>query len=902
MKKLFLIDGMALIYRSFYAFINNPLSTKEGFPTSAIFGFLNSISKILNEESPDYISIAMDSQKPTFRHEMYDLYKANRKKMPDDLRLQIPEINNIIEKSGINLLKKDGYEADDIIATITKTLQNDDLKIYIVTGDKDIMQLVDDKTFVYSPGNKFSGPSVYDSKKVIDKWGVHPNEICDLLSIMGDGSDNIPGVKGVGPKTASKLIKQFGSVQKILDNTDEISNLRIQNLIKDQKEMIELSNRLVELDENVPISIDIDEMSINDIDFSKISDDLIGFEMPNILNSLKVEIGDKILDNSIDDFEKVSKKYSLISTSKQLSDLIVELSNQKIISFDLETTNLDPIKADIVGISLSYSNNEAHYIPILFPDRIDKYDLSLDYILKELSTIFENQNIGFIGQNIKYDCIILNRFGISVKNIFFDTMVAAHLINPIKNTYSINDLSIEYLNYKKINIESLIGDKTSQINMSEVAVNKIKDYACEDADIAFQLYQRLNEELENKSLIELFNKVELPFIKVLIELEINGLFVDIDMLKELSSKISIEIQNILKLIYENVGKEFNVNSPKQLAEVLFDEIGLKEVRKRSTAVEVLEVLRQYHPLPETILRFRHLNKLKTTYLDGIPKFLNKTTGRVHSSFNQTVASTGRLSSTKPNFQNIPIRTDAGKEIRKAFKAQNDNWKLISADYSQIELRIMAHFSKEPALLEAFSNDEDVHKRTAALVYDLPIELVTSEQRRQAKIVNYGIMYGAGPFRMSQELGISMKNAKRIIDNYFNTYRSIKSYIDQNIEKAKEVGYVKTYFGRKRSTVNLNSSNANIVNAEKRAAVNMPIQGTAAELIKIAMIDIRNTIISNDLKSRMVLQVHDELLFEIHPSEEKEMTNIIIDKMEGSIKLDVPLKVDFKIGDNWYDIH
>ena len=902
MKKLFLIDGMALIYRSFYAFINNPLSTKEGFPTSAIFGFLNSISKILNEESPDYICIAMDSQKPTFRHEMYDLYKANRKKMPDDLRLQIPEINNIIEKSGINLLKKDGYEADDIIATIAKTLKNDDLKIYIVTGDKDIMQLVDDKTFVYSPGNKFSTPSVYDSNKVIDKWGVHPNEICDLLSIMGDGSDNIPGVKGVGPKTASKLIKQFGSVQKILDNISEISNLRIQNLIKDQKEMIELSNKLVELDSDVPIGIDIDKMSINEIDFSRISDDLIGFEMPNILNSLKVEIGDNVLDNSIDNFEKVASKYSLILTSENLSRLIEELSKQKIISFDLETTNLDPLKADIVGIALSFANNEAYYIPILFPDTIDEYDLSLDYVIKELRMIFENHDIGFVGQNIKYDCIILNRFGISVKNIFFDTMVAAHLINPIKNTYSINDLSIEYLNYRKINIESLIGDKANQINMSEVAVSKITDYACEDADIALQLYQRLSQELNDKSLIELFNKVELPFIKVLIELEINGLFVDIDMLKELSSKISMEIQGILKLVYENVGREFNVNSPKQLAEVLFDEIGLKEVRKRSTAVEVLEVLKQYHPLPETILRFRHLNKLKTTYLDGIPKFLNNTTGRVHSSFNQTVASTGRLSSTKPNFQNIPIRTDAGKEIRKAFKAQNNNWKLISADYSQIELRIMAHFSKEPALLEAFSNNEDVHKRTAALVYDLPIELVTSEQRRQAKIVNYGIMYGAGPFRMSQELGISMKNAKKIIDNYFNTYKSIKSYIDRNIDKAKEIGYVKTYFGRKRSTVNLNSSNANIVNAEKRAAVNMPIQGTAAELIKIAMIDISNTISSNNLKSRMVLQVHDELLFEIHPSEEKEMTNIIIDKMENSIDLDVPLKVDFKIGENWYDIH
>ena len=706
----------------------------------------------------------------------------------------------------------------------------------------------------------------------------------------------------MGPKTASKLIKQFGSVQKILDNISEISNLRIQNLIKDQKEMIELSNKLVELDSDVPIGIDIDKMSINEIDFSRISDDLIGFEMPNILNSLKVEIGDNVLDNSIDNFEKVASKYSLILTSENLSRLIEELSKQKIISFDLETTNLNPLKADIVGIALSFANNEAYYIPILFPDTIDEYDLSLDYVIKELRMIFENHDIGFVGQNIKYDCIILNRFGISVKNIFFDTMVAAHLINPIKNTYSINDLSIEYLNYRKINIESLIGDKANQINMSEVAVSKITDYACEDADIALQLYQRLSQELNDKSLIELFNKVELPFIKVLIELEINGLFVDIDMLKELSSKISIEIQGILKLVYENVGREFNVNSPKQLAEVLFDEIGLKEVRKRSTAVEVLEVLKQYHPLPETILRFRHLNKLKTTYLDGIPKFLNNTTGRVHSSFNQTVASTGRLSSTKPNFQNIPIRTDAGKKIRKAFKAQNNNWKLISADYSQIELRIMAHFSKEPALLEAFSNNEDVHKRTAALVYDLPIELVTSEQRRQAKIVNYGIMYGAGPFRMSQELGISMKNAKKIIDNYFNTYKSIKSYIDRNIDKAKEIGYVETYFGRKRSTVNLNSSNANIVNAEKRAAVNMPIQGTAAELIKIAMIDISNTISSNNLKSRMVLQVHDELLFEIHPSEEKEMTNIIIDKMENSIDLDVPLKVDFKIGENWYDIH
>ena len=901
MKKLFLIDGMALIYRSFYAFINNPLSTKEGFPTSAIYGFLNSISKILSEESPEYIAIAMDTKKPTFRHKMYDLYKANRKKMPDELSLQIPEINKLIEKSGISLLKKDGYEADDVIATIADSL-SDNIKLYIVTGDKDIMQLVNDNTFVYSPGNKFSGPSVYDTKKVLDKWGVEPTKICDLLSIMGDGSDNIPGVKGVGPKTASKLINQFGSVKEMIDNIDNISNLRIKNLIQSNLEFVKLSNELVKLDNQVPIEIDIEKMSVNKIDFSKISNDLIGFEMPNILNSLKVKIGDNLLDNSIDDIKSISKKYLPILDVDTLSNLIDKLSVEDVVSFDLETTGIDPMKAEIVGISFSFSKNEAYYIPLQFPEEIESYNLTSDYVLSQLKVIFENKKIAFVGQNIKYDCIVLRQFGIDVRNIFFDTMIAAHLVSPIRNIYNINQLSIDYLDYQKISIESLIGHKSSQVKMSEVPLDLIKDYACEDADIALQLYEVLKNILEEKSLTELFNKVEMPFIKVLIDLEVNGLYVDTEMLKKLSLNTASKIEDILNDIYENVGKEFNVNSPKQLAEVLFDEIGLKEVRKRSTAVEVLEILKQYHPLPETILEFRQLNKLKTTYLDGIPKFLNRKTGMIHSSFNQTVASTGRLSSTKPNFQNIPIRTDVGKEIRKAFKPRDTDFRLFSADYSQIELRIMAHFSKEPTLIEAFSNDEDVHARTAALVYDLPIELVTSDQRRQAKIVNYGIMYGAGPFRMAQELSISIKNAKKIIDNYFNTYKSIKSYIDTNIDRAAKIGYVETYFGRKRDTINLNSSNANIVNAEKRAAVNMPIQGTAAELIKIAMIDIRDAINSENLKSKMVLQVHDELLFELHKSEEEIMTKIIVDKMENSIKLDVPLKVDFRIGDSWYDIH
>ena len=505
MKKLFLIDGMALIYRSFYAFINNPLSTKEGFPTSAIYGFLNSISKILSEESPEYIAIAMDTKKPTFRHEMYDLYKANRKKMPDELSLQIPEINKLIEKSGISLLKKSGYEADDIIATIANSIP-DSLKLYIVTGDKDIMQLVNDNTFVYSPGNKFSGPSVYDTKKVLDKWGVEPNKICDLLSIMGDGSDNIPGVKGVGPKTASKLINQFGSVKEMLNNIDDISNLRIKNLIESNVESVKLSNRLVELDNQVPVDVDIEKMSIDKIDFSKISNDLIGFEMPNILNSLKVKIGDNLLDNSIDTIQSISKKYVTILNDDMLSSLIDKMSVAEVVSFDLETTEIDPMKAEIVGISFSFSKNEAYYIPIQFPEVIEGYNLSLDYVLSRLRVIFESKKIAFVGQNIKYDCIILRQLGIAVKNIYFDTMIAAHLVNPIRNVYNINELSLDYLGYQKISIESLIGHKSSQIKMFEVPLERIKDYACEDADITFQLYEVLKTNLEQKSLIELFDK------------------------------------------------------------------------------------------------------------------------------------------------------------------------------------------------------------------------------------------------------------------------------------------------------------------------------------------------------------------------------------------------------------
>ena len=896
MKKLFFIDGMALIYRSYYAFINNPLKTKDGFPTSAIYGFLNSILKIIKTENPDYITVALDSQKPTFRHEIYSNYKSNRKKMPDELRLQIPEIKKILSKMNMCTLICDGFEADDIIATVTKKISNDDLKIFIVTGDKDIMQLVSDNVFVYSPGNKFSGTKIYDKDSVIDKWNVEPRKICDLLSIMGDSSDNIPGIRGIGPKTASKLISEFKSVDSLMNNIDNISNLRIRNLIIGQSDTIKLSRRLVELRYDVDINFNLNDCGLKHLSFEQCLESLKKFELTSLVNLLSQN---EKINKDITDYKK---KYSLITSLKQLENLKDKLEKSSIVSFDLETTSIDPIKANIVGISLAVRENEAFYIPCRFKQKIENYELSWENIHKFLKSITANENISFIGQNIKYDLIILRKLGIKVKNISFDTMIAAHLIDPVKNSYGLDELCVQYLNYRKIKFNSLFDSENEDLDIMEVDIQKIKDYACEDADMVFQLRKKLIKILKKNDLFSLFENIEIPFISVLVELEKNGLYVDIKELKKLSQVNNEKIQSISENIYSIVGRKFNINSPKQLAEVLFDDMKLKPLRKRSTAVEVLEYLKRFHPLPEIILNYRHLSKLQTTYLDGIPKFFNMDTNRIHTSFNQTVASTGRLSSTKPNFQNIPIKTVEGKKIRKAFKPENKDWKLISADYSQIELRIMAHFSDERALVEAFNLNEDVHKKTASLVYDVHLDFVTPEQRRQAKIVNYGILYGAGPFRMSQELNIDMVQSKKLIENYFNTYSTIRDYIDKTLYEAKKDGFVKTFFGRKRNTSNLNSSVQRLVNAEKRAAINMPIQGTASEIIKIAMINIKNLIEQEKLMSKLVLQVHDELIFEVPEIEEKYMVELIKKEMENSVKLNVPIVVDCKSGASWHDIH
>ena len=896
MRKLFLIDGMALIYRSYYAFINNPLSTQDGFPTSAIYGFLNSTLKIIKTEKPDYITVALDAQKPTFRHKIFSDYKANRKKMPEELRLQIPEIKKILSQMNISTLVCEGFEADDIIATVTKKISADNLKIFIVTGDKDIMQLVDENVFVYSPGNKFSGTKIYNRESVIEKWNVEPNKICDLLSIMGDSSDNIPGVRGIGPKTASKLILEFENIDGLIQNVDNISNVRIRNLILDQIDTIKLSRKLVELKEDVELKFNLNEFDLKNLSIEKSVESLQKFELSSLLNL----IGKKEKSNtSLNDYKK---DYSLVTNLNHLSDLKTKLENSPIVSFKLETSDINPINAEIVGISFAIEQNRAFYIPVHIKKEIQNYDLTWQSIFIFLKSIMGNSNISFIGQNIKYDLIVLKNIGISVQNISFDTMIAAHLINPVKNSYSLDELCDEYLNYSKIKLNSLFNVNDKNFNIAELDIHKIKDYACENVDMVFQLKKILIDLLEKNNLIDLFEKIEIPFINVLVDLEKNGLYVDIQELKDISIKNKEKIDTISETIYSIAGKKFNINSTKQLAEILFDDMKLKPLRKRSTAVEVLEYLKKFHPLPEIILEYRHLNKLQTTYIDGIPKFFNEKTNRIHTSFNQTVASTGRLSSTKPNFQNIPIKTIEGKEIRRAFKPQNKGWKLISADYSQIELRIMAHFSKEKALIDAFILNEDVHKRTASLVYDVHIDFVTQEQRRQAKIVNYGILYGAGPFRMSQELNINMVQSKKLIENYFNTYSTIRSYIEETLLDAKEKGYVETFFGRRRNTADLRSSNTRLVNAEKRAAINMPIQGTASELIKVAMINIKNLIDEKKLISKLVLQVHDELIFEVPNDEEDYMIELIKKEMESSVELKVPIVVDCKSGKNWHEIH
>ena len=730
-KRLFLIDGMAQIYRAHFAMIKNPLTTKDGRHTSAIFGFMNSLFKLLRDENPDYIAVVLDCKEPTFRHKLYTEYKATREKMPDELVEQLEPLYEVISHTNIPILKKPGYEADDIIGTLVKKAEQAGLVTYMVTGDKDMMQLVSETTFMYSPGNRFKPTTIYDKIKVKEKWGVGPDGIIDMLALVGDTSDNVPGVDGVGPKTAKKLLDQYKDIETILEHADEAKNKRVREGLQNGRDLVHLSRELVTIHCDVPVEFHIEELIRKDMNGEALTYDFQDLEMYSLITQVEALSG-----NGVVALEQPDKNYQTILTQTDLDLLITTISNAELISFDLETTSITPLQADIVGLSFSVKANDGYYIPVEYPEKESKPGLTLDAVLEKLKPIFENENNRFCGQNIKYDALVLSRYGIHLGNIVFDTMIAEYMLHPEKNSYKMDYLSIDYLNYRMVPIDNLIGTGLNQKSMAEVPLEDIAFYASEDADIAFQLAEILKDKLEKESLFEPYNDIEIPLIPVLTTIEKNGVYLNLDFLADLSRQFGEGLEKLTEKIHQMAGREFNINSPKQLGEILFDELELKPIRKRSTAVEVLAVLKNYHPLPEEVLKYRHLAKLKNTYVDAIPNYVNKETGRVHTSLNQPIAATGRLSSTSPNFQNIPIRTETGREVRKAFVPQNSDWVILSADYSQVELRIMAHYSQEPELIKAFEENSDIHSRTAALVNGITEAEVTPDQRRSAKAVSY----------------------------------------------------------------------------------------------------------------------------------------------------------------------
>ena len=879
--------------------VYNPLITSSGTYTSAVFGFISSLLKILKDEKPDFLAICSDTQAPTFRHIKYDDYKANRKKMPDELQEQIPILYNIFEKSKIPLLKLDSYEADDIIGTFSKSIDSQVNHTYIVSGDKDLMQLVNSSISVFSLGNKFKPTTIYNRQKVIEKWNLPPDKIVDYLALVGDASDNIPGVEGVGPKTAVKLLNEFNNIENIFDSLDDIKNVKLKERLINNKSNAMLSKDLITLDLKVPIKYNLNEMDVSCFDFAAMKEELNKIEIYNFDSSLEKYLN----GTSIDTFESVekSRNYILVNNNKKIDKMILDIKKYEIISIDLETTSLDPLKAEIVGISMCVKENYAYYIPFKYPDEL--FPLKTETILDKLSPILSSEKFKFIGQNLKYDFLILKKYNIDISNIYFDTYIAESLISPEKNSYKLDNLAIEYLSYKMQPIEDLIGEKKKvQKTMDEISVEKVCFYACEDVDVVMKIYNKQKKIINDMQLDYLFYNIEMPLIQILIEMEYNGIYIDVELVNSLSKKLKNKLKKISDTIFSYSGKEFNINSPKQLSEVLFDDLQLKPIKKRSTASNVLNILKEYHPIAQELLEYRHLNKLVNTYLDTLPTFINSMTNRVHTNFNQAIVSTGRLSSNKPNFQNIPIKTDIGKEIRRAFIPQNEDCFIYSYDYSQIELRILTHFTNETELLKAFNNKEDIHSKTAALIFGVPEDQVDSEKRRIAKTINYSILYGAGPFRISQELKIPIKDASEIIKNYFNSYPKIKNYIEEIVKFGENNGYVQTLNGRQRKTTNIFSSNKNIVEAEKRALINMPIQGTASELIKIAMINIHKIFKEKNIASKMILQIHDELLFEVPKKELKKIHKIVTYEMENAIKLNVPIIVDSNYGKSWFEAH
>jgi len=918
-KKFIIIDAMAMAYRAYFAFINRPLVTSKGEPTSAVYGFINQLIKIFEDHKPDYIAVAFDSKEKTFRHDKYENYKSSRAKMPDDMFPQLDRIKQLIEVMNIPLYIIPRYEADDIIGTAACKAEKLGLETFIITPDKDFNQLITDKVKVIKPGGKVSDEIVvYDTVKVKEEFGFEPGQMIDYLALIGDSSDDIPGVAGVGPKTATPLIQKYGSIENLYNHIDEIEKPALKNKLIEGKENAILSKDLATIHCEVPLEFNFENAKFTKPDFDSLRKIIVELEFKDIYNRLlsiydsssaNAKLNEVVADD-VTAFDESKVKYKLIKNLKEAEELADYLSKKELIVFDTETDSLNQFELNIAGASFSSKEGEGFFIP-LQPDNYGKLisnpdeRLSIEDFTKVFKKLFENKKIKKVCQNAKFDIAVMRNIGISVENFYFDTMLASYVIDPDQK-HGMDDLSVKYLKYKPIPLSDLIGPKKDSSKIFEVETEPLGKYASEDADITYRLYEILDKEIKKENLTKIAYDVEFPLIPILEDMEREGIKIDNDALKSLSDDLQILIDNYTNEIYKSCGEEFNINSTKQLQEILFNKLGLQSGKKTktgfSTDAKSLEYLRGEHEVIELLLEYRQLTKLKSTYADALPNLINPKTGRIHTSFNQTVASTGRLSSNDPNLQNIPIRTDRGKEIRKAFVPRDKDHVILSADYSQIELRIMAHISEDEALSKAFKEKEDIHRSTAALVFMVKPEDVTPDMRRKAKEVNFGILYGIGPFGLKTRLGVTQTHAKEIITTYFKTFKRVKNFMDDSVIRAKEKGYAETILGRRRYLRNINSSNRVVRQFEERVAINMRVQGTAADMIKLAMINIYKELEKRKAKTKMVLQVHDELVFDAHKDEVDELRPVIKKLMEEALPLNVPVVVDTGIGDNWLDAH
>ncbi len=930
-KKLFLLDAMALIYRAYFAFSRNPRINSQGMNTSAIFGFGNALLDILKNEKPTHIGVAFDSDEPTQRHTDFAEYKSNREDMPEDIAASLPYIVKMIEGFNIPVLMADGYEADDIIGTLAKKAEQKGFKVYMMTPDKDFGQLVSENIFIYKPSRSGSGAEKIGPEEICEKYNIKkPAQLIDILGLWGDTSDNIPGIKGIGEVTAKKLITEYESLENLLENSSKIKNPKLRQKVEEGKEQAIVSKKLATILLDAPFEIDEEllktkkpdleklEPLFNELEFRNYHKRVIELQkdQPNgkttedITPSAQMSLFNKgytkeeqaqILE---DQYEKVKSenKYYTTTDNKSIDDLIKKIKHSKSFCFDTETTGLAIFDNELVGIAFCMKPKEAYYVP--FPeDRNEANKLA-----KKFKSVFEDTNIEKIGQNLKFDTGVLKNYDIEVRGQLFDTMLAHYLLNPDMR-HNLNTLSEAYLDYKPLNIESLIGKKgKNQESMRSVALDKQTIYACEDADITLRLKKVFEPLLEKDDMIDLFYSLEIPLIPVLSEMEIEGVKIDKEALANFSKKLENEIAVVEKEIFKLAGTEFNIGSPKQLGEVLFNKLKIVDKPKKtktkqfSTSEDILSKLVNKHEIVKHILDYRSLTKLKSTYVDALPKLINEKSGRIHTSYNQTVAATGRLTSNNPNLQNIPIRTEQGREIRKAFVARDKNYLLLSADYSQIELRIIASISGDKAMIEDFEKGFDIHAATAARVFGVKMNDVTKEMRRRAKTVNFGIVYGISAFGLSERLNIQRQKAEEIINQYFKQYPGIKNYMDDKIAFAKKHQYVKTLMGRRRYIKDINSTNSVVRGYGERNAINAPIQGSAADMIKQAMIDIFNDIKSKELKSKMILQVHDELIFDVYKPELDDIKNIVLKHMQNALKLSVPVEVDINTGENWLEAH